>query len=235
MYTTACSQIARIIFGMSGYNRDKSKIYRGTAFAIQPNTLVTTAHSLHTEENLKMPLLETVQVHNVTAHTTHKAKIIIENAEIDTAILKIEEPFVKMKNYAILDEEIKPIGSDCGVLGYPLSIAHADPQTKEIHYQFIERFKGAHISASRPWQLPSGKWSTIYELDIAPYPGSSGSPVFLSNEKVIGMLTETKYSLFLHAMEVSRNTIDEFFITTFSTFISSRDIRSFALENGIAI
>lgn len=242
MYASACAQLSHTIFGLSGYNRDKSKIYRGTAFAIRPTILITAAHNLHTEGNFKMPILEQIQAHGASDSVIYGVALTDENPELDIAILKLQtkngqegRSFPTMTHSVILGEELRPIGSDCGVLGFACSIAHEDYQTKEIQYRFIERFQGGHISASHGWQSSGGQWSTIYELDTAPCPGSSGSPVFLSNGHVIGMLTEVKHSPIVHARGLSRGILDELSMTPFSACISSKDIRSFALAKGIEL
>ena len=186
MFSQATAQIRESLYGIWARTRDGDTMHHstGTGFMITPGIIVTNAHVIHrrAEEGGQMHTeLLTIRSPDVGMNC-EVASLVAEDRDRDLACLRIEKS--RTPRCVILEDRYVQSGTNIGSLGFPLStIQHNDDGDV---YNLIERFQGAYVSALFTDRLPNRqiKW---YEVDREMYEGSSGSPGYLANGRVIAV------------------------------------------------
>ncbi len=229
MFREACSKIRNSIYGFLGTSQLKAHLIAsssGTAFMIAPGVLSTTAHSVHVEGDPTKPthaLFEVIRVPDI-GQRMEKAKLIAEDLVRDLALLLIDNP--RSITCVTLLQDIVPIGTSCGSLGFPL--ATVTFSQAGMRFDLIERFQGANISAFHTQADPSGRELSYYETDTLMYKGSSGCAGFTVKGNIFGMYNKS-------LVEQSKKDPDFHARLAISSWVPSIDIISFAIDNGVKL
>ena len=233
MFEGACPQIRESVYGIMGLSQIGKKVNatNGAGFMIAPNYITTVAHVTHYENNFSKPnhqrfeIIRTLDI----GIPSKNASLVFEDPVRDIAILKVDDPSSKIS--VVLDSSIKPPGTPCGSLGFPLSgVTFNKDGTRSWNLQ--ERFRSAYISRFFP-ELRMGRPLTFYETDTAMYEGSSGCPGFLADGKVMGMQVATVNMNKVIQVGKGKQRQTQTERTAISIWIPSPDIISFAKQKGV--
>ena len=193
MFQKACKKIEQSLYGIMAHSvvsrvGDKSNINftTGTGFMVDNGYIVTAAHLVHIESNIKGPTQQVFEVINATeiGNQTEKATLIAEDIGRDIALLRIDNP--RNEKTVTLEGSRVSRGESCGFLGFPLSGVVFLPDGKR-NFGLTERFQSAYISNYNKFPNIRGEMMDFYEIDALMYGGSSGGPGFIANSKVFGM------------------------------------------------
>ena len=229
MFQQSCSGIRESIYGVkcsSPIAGNKVTASLGSAFMISPGILSTCAHLLHVNSDVLKPIHKTFEVIRAPdiGQSMENARVIAEDVSKDIALLKLDDP--RSNQCVTFDPNMVDIGTTCGLLGFPLG--EIDPQGR---FLLVLRFQGAFISSY-------DSSNANYEVDALMYNGSSGSPGFTVDGKVIGMQHASRVpnTTIVGQMggqtNVVRNPTDRFAI---SLLVASKQIIELANKNGIKI
>jgi len=205
---------------------EETIVSTATGFMIVPGILVTAAHfcKLKTDsEEIIFERYEAIRCPEIGQSMEHIELIAKDHAR-DIALFRIGKP--RSTSCVQIDCSRIPIGTSCGILGFPLASVYF-PKTG---YEFdpIERFRGASIAAYEAFQDPSDRTIQTYEIDSFLYPGASGCPDFLVDARVLGMCVLSKVDPHPKP-ETTPQAI------AISILISAENIREFAECNGIHV
>lgn len=229
MFQQACSGIRESVYGVKcsspiGGSRFTASL--GSAFMISPGILSTCAHLLHVNSDVLKPIHKTFEVIRAPdiGQSMENARVIAEDANKDIALLKLDTP--RSNQCVTFDPNVVDIGTTCGSLGFPL--AGIDPQGR---FNLVLRFQGAFVSS---FDISNAN----YEVDALMYSGSSGSPGFTSNGKVIGMQHLSRIPSAPQIGQSNPQTSSGLSQTNrfaISLWVTSKQIIDFANNNGIKI
>ncbi len=190
MFQETCRIVRESIYGVLCHSDlgDIQTADSGSGFMIAPGVIATVAHALHINGDIDEPLHQTFEVIRTPeiGQSMSHAHIIAEDLGRDLALLRVEAPHDD--RYLRLVDEVVPMGSVCGFLGFPLSSVEFTDDG--ISLTLIERFQGAYISA----YITENNGNRVlewYETDQLMYSGSSGCPGFLQDGRVFGMQSNT--------------------------------------------
>jgi len=230
MFQSACLQISESVYALFAFTQRRvdgamrvDAYSLGTGFMVAPGIIITAAHLTHVENDLNKPNHSTyclIRAPDIL-QGMEDAELIVEDHFRDIALLRMKNP--RSRICVTLERNIVPTGASCGSLGFPLSGMDLDQRK----YTCTPRFQGGYISIYGPHQTPQGS-KNIYETDSRVYSGSSGSPGFLVNGNVFGVLLGTLLnSTSIEGPESSRLAI--------ANWTPSMEIISFAKDNDIDI
>jgi S1-C subfamily serine protease len=225
MFQQACSTIRNALYGIRCDTRigNRLTVTNGTAFMIAQGIIVTAAHALHLDSNSTNPrhnVIKAIRAPDV-GQTTETVEFIAEDTIRDLALLQIDNP--RSNEKITLEQNVLPIGTSCGSLGFPLATVD------ESGFHLVLRFQGAHISAFFTKTDSSGRSLPFYETDALMYKGSSGCPGFIVNGNVFGLHNKSRVEL----PEGSRPRQTERY--AISLWVPSTDIITFARDNGVIL
>lgn len=194
----------------------------GTAFLAGPKRLITCAHCIY---NPKQPGDAFAQhqdgdvymLINKDQHGNGQSSFIspIFNADlfvyqdIDVAIFHLPQDFYQAKkiymknpkNHLVFDEKAQIIGTDVGVVGYPLQEASFTP-TGQIDFSSLTIRVDKGVINTRYNNLNG---HAMYEFTMAFNPGNSGGPILnASTGTVVGIV----HGFSSHAIQLSNGLID---------------------------
>jgi S1-C subfamily serine protease len=211
MFAKACTQLQKSLYvvGVSSTAVTKNDTTTvGTGFLIAPNILATVAHLFDRHRNGRQMWIEVSSLPAVlqsapgTSAQTTPATVLAQDAARDLTLLRL----TAVQDTAPVRLVTTPIGmgTSCGVMGFP----HAEVQADQ-NIRVLERFRGGHIAAYRRGHDQEDHPSA-YEIDTLLFPGASGSPVFLPNGRVLGMVLtggqeeqRSGFALLLAAAEIA--------------------------------
>lgn len=190
MFHETCVKARESIYGVLGHSEigDIRTAGNSSGFTIAPGVIATVAHGLHIKGDFNEPIHETFEVIRTPdiGEDMKLAHIIAIDDERDLAFLRIQD--FEDEQHVKLVNNVVPIGTSCGFLGFPLS--SADFNEDGLNFTLNERFQGAFISAYLSDTL-HGREMDWYETDQLMYSGSSGCPGFLMDGRVFGMQSNT--------------------------------------------
>ncbi|HEY3419133.1 MAG TPA: serine protease [Methanomassiliicoccales archaeon] len=227
MFRNAYKETRDSVYGICVPIKGENDLYThafGSGFTIAPGILVTAAHVIHHDTEMKdseKPVLLTIRLPDMEK-PFEKVSFIAQDLDHDIALLRIEEP--RSREFLILEPSRAPNGASCGSLGFPLS--HLVKTEKGNQANFLERFQGSYISACYQKASQNGSIIDYYECESMMFEGSSGCPGFLSNSRVFGMLSRGGKDNFA---PVDNDRV------TMSLWIPSMDIIKLARKNGISV
>jgi len=178
----------------------------GSGFVAAPNRFVTAAHVINnsTKDNLsqhqdgdKYYLLR----HDDENHwhcrifEPRLAKEIFTYSDIDLAIIYLDDEFYQVgdkifadrNDYIRIAKDFLPIGSEVGVLGYPL--CKLTFQEKDINKPLIGNILLRTDQGVINCRYQTSEINYLYEFTLAFNPGNSGGPIFnIKTGKVISIV-----------------------------------------------
>lgn len=167
-------RVVPCVFLIQVFDGSGSSIATGTGFSVSADGLVATNH--HVVENGQRYALVTSQ-----GAKYDNAEVIVSDSDTDLAILKIA---AKDLPYLSLAESSKvPIGKRVAVYGNPLGLAGSLSEG-------IISASGRNWPENSPTEAMPNK-GVLIQTTTPISPGSSGSPLFDAEGKVIGVMTLT--------------------------------------------
>lgn len=156
---TGIPTVARVVT----YTTEGEPLLQGTGFLVDAaGRVVTNAHVVRGASRIDVEL--------VSGRTTHAAKLLAYEPNLDLAVLKIPGSDV---NYLALSDRGRPaVGSSVYVIGNPLGLDRT--------------FSDGLVSG---WRKRGGE--TLMQITAPISPGSSGGPVVGPDGKVVGVATAT--------------------------------------------
>ncbi len=199
MFEESCKKIRESVYGVMGISvipkngpQVAVNATNATAFMIAPAYLITAAHFVHQENDIKKPVHTSFEIIRAPeiGRKMGKATFIDEDLVHDIALLKVENP--TNDKVVSLAEDIISRGNACGFLGFPLAKVLFMPNGQR-NFNLLERFQGAYISNYITVDAGLSSKRGIYEIDNMMYPGSSGCPAFTVDGKVFGMQVGVRF------------------------------------------
>lgn len=224
MFHETCRLVREGIYGVLCHSEIGHTQTAGcsSGFTIAPGIIATVAHGLHVNGDFNEPVHETFEVirtPDIGKDMKFAHVIAIDDAR-DLALMRIQN--VDDNHHLPLVNDIVPIGTSCGFLGFPLSAVNFTDDG--LHFTLNERFQGAFVSAYLSDTL-HGREMDWYETDQLMYSGSSGCPGFLRDGRVIGMQSNT--------LTTEASSDDESKRLAIARQVPSTEIIAFARMNGI--
>ena len=178
----------------------------GSGFIAAPNRYVTCAHVINDPKKGELAQHRNGDMYYLLRHDDDgnfhgnivKPKLdkeVFIYSDIDTAIVYLDDEFYQIGNQVFADKDdfirvskdFLPIGSEVGVLGYPLCglvFQDGDINKPMIGNVLLRVDKGVVNCRLRP-----SKENYLYEFTLAFNPGNSGGPIFdISTGKVISIV-----------------------------------------------
>jgi len=224
MFHETCAKVRNSIYGVLCHSEIGNTRIAGcsSGFTIAPGILATVAHGLHISGDFNESIHETFEVIRTPdiGEDMRFADIIAIDDARDLAFLRIQN--FEVKQFVELVNDVVPIGTSWGFLGFPLSTVGFP--NDGLHFTLNERFQGAFISAYLSDTLHDTEM-TWYETDQLMYSGSSGCPGFLMDGHVFGMQSNT--------LTTEASSEDESKRLAISRQVPSTDIIAYARASGI--
>ncbi len=224
MFHETCLKVRESIYGVLCHSeiRDIRTARNSSGFTVAPGVIATVAHGLHINGDFNEPIHETFEVIRTPdiGQDMRSAHIIAIDDARDLAFLRIQG--FKDEHHVELVNNVVPIGTSCGFLGFPL--ASADFNVESLNFTLNERFQGAYVSAFVSDTL-HGTEMNWYETDQLMYSGSSGCPGFLVDGRVFGMQSNTLTTVASSDDESKRLAI--------ARQVPSKEILAYARASGI--
>ena len=224
MFHETCVKVQKSIYGVLCHSDigDIRTAGNSSRFTIAPGVIATVAHGLHINGDFNEPIHETFEVIRTPdiGQDMRSAHIIAIDDAQDLAFLRIQD--FEDEHHVKLVNNVVPIGTSCGFLGFPLS--SVDFNADDLNFTLNERFQGACVSAFVSDTLHEAEMDW-YETDQLMYSGSSGCPGFLVDGRVFGMQSNTLTT------EVS--TDDESKRLAIARQVPSTEIIAYARASGI--
>jgi len=224
MFHETCVKVRESIYGVLCHSEigDIRTAGNSSGFTIAPGVIATVAHGLHINGDFNEPIHDTFEVIRTPdiGQDMRSAHIIAIDDARDLAFLRIQD--AEDQRYLPLIEDLVPIGTSCGFLGFPLSSANFNETG--LRFTLNERFQGAYVSAFVSDTL-HGREMDWYETDQLMYGGSSGCPGFLVDGRVFGMQSNT--------LTTEASSDDESKRLAIARQVPSTEILAYARANGI--
>lgn len=194
MFSKATAQIRESLYGIMARTVQGSQTIHsmGSGIMIASNYVVTNAHVLHQNNDVKNLIhkdIEVIRSPDIGKNCT-SATLLKEDPQRDLAILKLNN--ATSTRCASLLETILPSGTSVGSLGFPL--ASVNVVKGNLAYGLNERFQGAYVSAYFTETVDSRAYPW-YEVDRVMYGGSSGCPFYSVDGKIVGLQTRVRTDL----------------------------------------
>lgn len=150
---------------------NKSVMVSGSGFFITSNGIIcTNSHVINKAKKIQ------VKVPIETGNTLFDAKILLNDAKNDVAIIQIDdEKFKEIKSIPYNISEKADIGEKVFTIGYPLNDLMGD------NYKVTDGIVSAKSGA--------GDDVRFYQISVPLQPGNSGGPLFNSRGEIIGITT----------------------------------------------
>ena len=184
----------------------------GTGFLAAPNRLITAAHVINDPDLQKDELFrhqegdryyllrhDDVGNYHFAIRDLYIKKQIFVYPELDLAIIYLDEEFYKKKNkifnkkdnYIRISTDFLPIGSEIGVLGYPL--CKLEFNNRDINQPLIGNILLRTDLGVINCRYLTKEKKYIYEFTLSFNPGNSGGPIFdVKTGKLVSIVTGYK-------------------------------------------